>query len=126
MSVAADGATGSVSETPDVYGEYPRLSPDQIDGLVADGVRRAMARGEVLYRQGDRRCDFFVILAGTVTLLDGYGTPEERVIGVHGPGRFLGELSLLTGEAVFVTAVAHEAGEVLVVPVERLRSRVAQ
>ena len=42
-------------------------------------------------------------------------------MGIHGPRRFLGEISLLTGQAAFVTAVVVEAGEVLVVPVERLR-----
>jgi thioredoxin reductase (NADPH) len=45
---------------------------------------------------------------------------------VHGPGRFLGELNLLTGEAVFVTAVVAEPGEVLILPVDRLREVVAR
>ena len=47
-------------------------------------------------------------------------------MGVHGPRRFLGEISLLTGQAAFVTAVVVEAGEVLVVPVERLRELVLE
>ena len=58
-------------------------------------------------------------------VVDGHGTPEERVIGVHGRGRFLGELSLLTGEVSFYTAVAADDGEVLVVPVDRLRGLIA-
>jgi thioredoxin reductase (NADPH) len=45
---------------------------------------------------------------------------------VHGPRRFLGELNLLTGQTVFVTAVVAESGEVLVVPVDRLRQVVAR
>jgi thioredoxin reductase (NADPH) len=40
---------------------------------------------------------------------------------VHHRGRFLGELSLLTGEGAFYSAVALDAGEVLSVPVARLR-----
>ena len=40
---------------------------------------------------------------------------------VHGPGRFLGELGLLTGQVAFVTAVVLDAGEVLAVPTDRLR-----
>jgi thiol-disulfide isomerase/thioredoxin len=43
------------------------------------------------------------------------------VVRVHGPGRFLGELSLLTGQTEFSTAVALQAGEVLAVPVDRIR-----
>jgi thioredoxin reductase (NADPH) len=109
-----------LAETPDLYGAFPRLSEPQIEALAAHGRRRRTQPGEVLFREGDPSCDFFVILAGKVAIVTGYGA-EEHVISVHGPGRFLGELNLLTGQAVFVTAVVREAGEVLVVPVERLR-----
>ena len=50
---------------------------------------------------------------------------EERVLSVHGPGRFLGELSLITGQAVFVTASCANRAEVLVVPLPRLREVVS-
>lgn len=111
---------GQLAETPDVYGAFPRLSEAQIEALAAHGHRRPTHPGEVLFREGDPSCDFFVILAGKVAIVTGYGG-DEHVISVHGPGRFLGELSLLTGQTVFVTAVIREPGEVLVVPVERLR-----
>jgi thioredoxin reductase (NADPH) len=114
-----------VEETPDLQGAHPRLSEAQIAALAALGHRRATRPGEILFRQGQRDCDFFIVLAGNVAVVDGHGTPEERVIGVHGRGRFLGELSLLTGEASFYTAVAADAGEVLVVPVDRLRELIA-
>ena len=45
---------------------------------------------------------------------------------MHGRGRFLGELSLLTGEASYYSAVPVEPGEVLVVPADRLSELVAQ
>ena len=80
---------------------------------------------EVLFREGDRDCQFFVVLAGMVASVEGYGTAEESVISVHGRGRFLGELSLLTGEGSYYTAVAAEEGEVLAVPAGRLRELVA-
>jgi thioredoxin reductase (NADPH) len=114
-----------VEETPDLQGAHPRLSEAQIAALAALGHRRATRPGEILFRQGQRDCDFFIVLAGNVAVVDGHGTPEERVIGVHGRGRFLGELSLLTGEASFYTAVAADAGEVLEVPVDRLRELIA-
>jgi thioredoxin reductase (NADPH) len=109
-----------LAETPDLYGAFPRLSEAQIEALSVYGHRRRMQPGEVLFREGDPGCDFFVVLAGNVAIVTGYGG-DEHVISVHGPGRFLGELSLLTGQTVFVTAVVREPGEVLVVPVERLR-----
>jgi hypothetical protein len=39
-----------------------------------------------------------VVLEGAVAVVEGYGEAES-VVGVHDPGRFLGELSLLTGQA---------------------------
>jgi thioredoxin reductase (NADPH) len=112
-------------ESPDLDGAFPRLSERQLQALAAHGVRRRMQQGEVLYQEGDERCDFFVILEGQVAILEGHGG-AVRVIAVHGPRRFLGELGLLTGQAAFLTAVALEPGEVLVVPVDRLRELVSQ
>src|ERR1700733_12288799 len=111
-------------ETPDLQGAYPRLSDEQIAALDAQGRRRLTQPGDVLFAEGDRECDFFILLAGKVASVEGRGTPEERVIAVHGRGRFLGELSLLTGEGAWDSAVALDAGEVLAVPVSRLRDLV--
>jgi thioredoxin reductase (NADPH) len=113
-------------ETPDLQGAFPRLSDAQIAALDAQGRRRSTRPGDVLFAEGDRECDFFVVLAGKAASVKGHGTPEERVIAVHGPGRFLGELSLLTGEGAWYSAVALDAGEVLAVPVARLRELVAR
>jgi thioredoxin reductase (NADPH) len=116
----------SSEETPDLQGAFPRLSDAEIAALDAQGQRRPIQPGDVLFSEGDRESDFFVILAGKVASVEGKATPEERVIAVHGRGRFLGELSLLTGEGAWYSAVAVEAGEVLAVPVGRLRELVAR
>jgi thioredoxin reductase (NADPH) len=108
-----------VTETPDLDGAFPRLSEGQIDSLATEGERRPTEAGEVLYRAGDLDCDFIVVLAGRVALVEGYGQ-DERLVGLHGPGRFLGGIGLLTGHPVFLTAVVREPGEVLVVPIPRL------
>ncbi|MDP1846990.1 MAG: cyclic nucleotide-binding domain-containing protein [Solirubrobacteraceae bacterium] len=47
------------------------------------------------------------------------------VLAVHGPGRFVGELGLLTGQPVFLTASVREHGAVVCIPTERLRELVA-
>jgi thioredoxin reductase (NADPH) len=112
------------AETPDRNGAFPRLSDEQIAALAEHGERRATREGDVLFREGDESYDFFVVLRGKVAVVEGVGA-DEHEIAVHGAGRFLGELSLLTGQAAFFTAVVREAGEVLVVPVARLRRLVA-
>ncbi|MFF2303356.1 FAD-dependent oxidoreductase [Streptomyces sp. NPDC058128] len=114
----------AVRETPDRYGAFPRLTSEQLQDLTAHGERRRAAEGEVLYREGEPFREFLVILSGAVEILHDHGGPEERTVAVHGPGRFLGELGLLEGQAAFDTAVMRRTGEVLAVPVELQRALV--
>jgi thioredoxin reductase (NADPH) len=117
---------GDITESPDLQGAYPRLSDAQIAALTGQGNRRGTQPGEILFGEGERDCDFYVVLAGHVASVEGHGMHEERIISVHGRGRFLGELSLLTGEGSFYTAMALDAGEVLAVAVARLRELIAR
>lgn len=96
------------------------LDASQLALLESLGRRRRVTPGEYLYREGDATYDFYVIVSGSVDILihlDG----EERHITHHGAGRFLGELNLLTGLRVFVSARVTEPGEVIEVPVANLR-----
>jgi thioredoxin reductase (NADPH) len=100
------------------------LGADQIAELDALGTRRRVEPGEYLYRAGDTTYDFYVVVAGEVEIVvqsDG----EERMLARHGPGRFLGELNMLTGLRVFVSARVISPGEVIVVPVAELRRLLA-
>jgi thioredoxin reductase (NADPH) len=102
----------------------PSLDVSEIAELESRGTRRVFPAGEYLYRAGDSGYDFYVVLSGLIEIiLDVDG--EERVIVTHGPGRFLGELNLLTGLRVFVSARVAEDAELLVVPVEEFRRVVA-
>ncbi|MGW4398955.1 FAD-dependent oxidoreductase [Amycolatopsis nivea] len=105
-----------LTETPDSRGAFPRLTDEQIRALGNEGERRPVQAGEVLYAQGGRPSELFVILSGKVAVTEGTGD-DAKVVRVHGPRRFLGELGLLEGQPAFVGAAAAEPGEVLAVPV---------
>jgi len=101
-----------------------RLAEGQIALLRQEGeVRPAMA-GEVLFREGDYGQDFIVILAGRVAIVD-HQAGTERELEIRGPGEFVAELNLLTGERLFTTAVVTEPGTVLAVPAARLQAVIA-
>ncbi|MEA2366540.1 MAG: thioredoxin reductase [Thermoleophilaceae bacterium] len=108
-----------------MHGAFPRLSDEQIRRLTPEGERRPTEAGQILFQEGDEEYDFHVLLDGRVETRTGEER-EERTFAVHGPGRFLGELNLLTGGPSFLTALALEEGEVLVVPAARLRELVAE
>jgi thioredoxin reductase (NADPH) len=104
---------------------FPTLTDADLAVVREFGATRPMVAGEYLYREGDVTYDFFVVVSGEVEAVstsDGI----ERVIAQHGAGRFLGELNLLTGQRVFVSARVVEPGEIVVVPRGRLREMIAR
>jgi thioredoxin reductase (NADPH) len=113
-----------VEEPPDRNGAFPRLNDDQRARLLAVGELRKVVPGEVLFTDGDDSYDFFVVESGAVAIVRGLGD-ENHVIAVHGRHRFLGELNLLTGGRVYLSAVVRDAGEVIQVPIDNLRRLVA-
>ena len=113
--------TSSPEEAFDRDAAFPRLGDELIEVLDAAGRRRPLTEGELLFQTGDQVSEFFVVLRGRVAIVDGYGRPDERVLGVHGEARFVGELSLMTGEPAYNTAVVRESGEAIVLELEVLR-----
>jgi thioredoxin reductase (NADPH) len=110
-----------LQETPDLHGAYPRLDVEQVALLTAYGAARPVPRGEVLFREGDRDYDFYVISQGMVAELE-----DGEALRLHGPGRFVGELGQLTGQPAFFTAVVQEPGELVVIPVGLLRDLITR
>jgi thioredoxin reductase (NADPH) len=108
-----------MEETPDRHGAYPRLDPEQVARLAEAGELRPVRPGEVLFHEGDVDYDFFVIESGAVAVVEGYGR-DNRLIAIHGPRRFLGQLDLLTGGHALLTNVVRDAGEVIQVPAARM------
>jgi thioredoxin reductase (NADPH) len=110
-----------IDERAESDGAYPRLTEQQRARLRALGEVRSVSPGEVLFRDGDPGYDFFVVESGAVAIVQGY-EQENRVVVVHGANQFLGELGLLTGSRVYLSAVVRDGGEVIQVPAERLRA----
>ena len=81
------------------------------------GEERTARVGEVLYRIGDDKYPFIAIREGEVAILDGAGNEVVR----HGTSGFLGELNLLSGQTVFVTAVVTQPLRYIAVEREVMR-----
>ena len=101
------------------------LRDDQIEVLSGYGETREVSAGEVLFRAGDTTNDFFVVLRGEVHAVDDFAG-EVRTIGVFGPSTFLGDLHMLTGQGVPLSAVVHEGGEVLAISRPGLKEVVSE
>jgi thioredoxin reductase (NADPH) len=95
----------------------PSLSWSQLARLAELGEERTARVGDVLYRVGDATYPFIAIEEGEVAILDASGNEIVR----HGPSGFLGELNLLSGQTVFVTAVVTQPLRYLVLDRDVLR-----
>src|SRR5690242_16922066 len=95
----------------------PMLSPSQLAQLRTVGEERSAQVGDVLYRVGDRTYPFIAILEGEAAVLDASGQEIVR----HGASGFLGEMNLLTGQTVFLTAVVTEPMRYIAVERAQLR-----
>ena len=112
-------------ETPDRDGAFPRLADEQLARLRALGRVRRVEAGEILFAEGDQGSDFFIVESGSIAIVQGYGK-ENRVMAIHGPRRFTGELSMITGQRLYLAGVVREPGEVIQIPVETLREVIDQ
>jgi thioredoxin reductase (NADPH) len=95
----------------------PTLSPAQLGSLAKLGTEQTARIGDVLYRVGDRDYPLIAIIDGEVAILDAAGKEIIR----HRCSGFLGEMSLLTGQAVFVTAVVTQPLRYIAVDRDALR-----
>ena len=106
--------TASPAPTP----ASPPLSDSQLKALAELGEERSADVGETLFRVGDQRYPFIAIVEGEVAILDPGGNEIVR----HGTSKFLGELSLLSGQAVFLSAVVTQPLRYIAVDRDVLRA----
>jgi thioredoxin reductase (NADPH) len=98
----------------------PVLSAAELAEVAEFGGERQVSEGDLLFAAGESSYDLFVVLEGEVEIVAVLGPDddgaEHEPIFVFGPGNFVGELNLLTGQRRFLTARVSKAGRVLVIP----------
>src|SRR5580658_10231346 len=115
-----------VVPVPDHPDLRPLLGESQLNTLKNYGHEIPIARGEVLFADGDLTYDMIVMLEGEVKIVDHHGRPDEAVIITYGPREFLGEMGLLTGQRAYLTAIATSEGRVLRIPVADVKTIMAE
>ena len=102
-----------MSTTPGDAAVSAPLTERQLATIARRGSRHETSVGDVLYQAGDRGYDFIVIESGEVDVVrpEMPGAPET-LIATWGPGHFLGELNLITGQTAVATTRVTAAGVV--------------
>ncbi len=110
----------------DLRGEaFPLLTADQINRIRASSKVRKVEVGDILFESGDSDIPFFVLLSGSLEIVQ----PDlqgEHLIVKHGPGQFTGEITMISGRRSLARGRVTEAGEVLEMSSDDLRTLVAR
>jgi CRP-like cAMP-binding protein len=101
---------------------FASAGPAELDELVAMARTHLLARGQVLFHEGDPSQELYVVVTGRLKVhLRSARHREELILAVVGPGDTLGELSLLDGQPRSADARALEDTTLLALPAEPLR-----
>jgi phosphoserine phosphatase RsbU/P len=80
--------------------------PDKEIDFLADTLQVVeMLPNTILFREGDPGDRFYIVIDGKVEAVKALGTTEERVMGVRGPGQFIGVLSLMNRDGLRTASV---------------------
>ena len=104
---------------------FPVLTAAQIGRLRPGSKLRKVESGEILFQPDDTEVPFFVLLSGSMEIVQPDLT-GERPIAKHGPGEFTGEITMISGQRCLVRGRVTRAGEFLEISAAGLRSFVAR
>lgn len=85
---------------------FEPLSDEQIEDLVLTLKHHILGPGEALYQEGGSDTTLFIIAAGVLEISRAPNDQPRSVIGLIGPGEYIGEISLFTGDPRPVTVTA--------------------
>src|SRR5438445_13688241 len=103
---------------------FPALTPEQIERVRRVGKVRKVRAREILFKPGDTQVPFFVLLSGSLDIVQS-DFDSERPITTHDTGGFTGEFNMISGQPSLVIGRVASDGEVLELTADGLRSLVA-
>jgi thioredoxin reductase (NADPH) len=105
----------------------PQLSDVQLQRLRAYGTPQIVEAGEVFYGPGDPNYDLIVVDDALLEIVQpATNDGPEEAIARYDPGAVLGELNMLTGQAVYLIARAVKGGRVHRISPARFRQLMAE
>ncbi len=99
---------------------FPQLTSTELALVKPLATPCDYADGETIFRSGQADIDLYIVESGQIEIRN--PTDGDRLIVTHEPGQFSGDIDVLTGRPVIVTAVARGATRVWRVPNSHLRA----
>ncbi len=95
---------------------YPRLSEEMAARVAGYGRTEVLPEGTSVFTRGERSVDFFLVLRGSIEILDQAMHGEVGVVTVHSARQFTGELDLFNDRRILVSGRTRAETEVVRLP----------
>src|SRR5260370_1985358 len=102
-----------------------RTNPGVWASIAHLGSRRTVAKGTLIYHQGETTNDFYYLKSGRVKIFADDPGGLERLITIFEPGNPFGEAAAFDGLPCYVCAMAMETSEVYVFNAQRFMEAMA-
>ena len=105
---------------------FPNLTGPQIARIREAGRVRKVDLGEILFEPGQTNVPFFVLLSGSLDIVQPDGISGERAIVTHHAGAFTGEMTTISNRGALARGRVSEAGEFIELDSQQLHALVAR
>ena len=104
---------------------FPVLTPEALEELKGYGEVLSLEPGQQILVEGVTNYPFIAVLEGQIRITKRVG-PDEQLLAFHGPGGFVGEISMLTGTPSLASGRAVEASKVIRIENSVIRRLIAE
>lgn len=92
---------------------------------MSDFVKKVVKKGTVLFKEGDKGEEVFLIISGQIQLRKNVLSEYPQMISTVGPGDVVGEMALFDNRPRLAEAMVSEDSEVFVIPRGDFSERIA-
>src|SRR5262249_45779691 len=104
---------------------YSSMSLDQLRTIAAHMTERNMLPGEIIFREGDRSLELYLIVSGKLDIVKHFGA-TSRTLATLEAGDFFGDMAIFEDRPRSADAIGAESGILLVLSPEHFRQIILQ
>ena len=102
---------------------FPVLSDSDLAIFRRRGHPRTVRAGDILFSEGDRNFCFYIVVEGAIAIVE-HSSGDERLVKLHGPSEFTGDVDMLSGRRALITARVEQDGSLLELNTDELRTTI--
>jgi len=95
---------------------FKGLDDDNLKQLLSIASEKSVNRNEIIFSEGDRATEFYIIIQGMVKVFKISMEGKEQILHIFGPGEPIGEVPVFSGELFPANASAMKPGRMLCFP----------